>query len=59
MREICACVYGLTQDGLMVGFGQSTSPLPFVVRRNQRALSYIYTMNIILHGKHLIFANVA
>jgi hypothetical protein len=26
------CVYRLTQDGIIVGFRQSTSPFPFVVR---------------------------
>jgi hypothetical protein len=38
-REI-GVFYGLTQNGLIVGFGQSTSPFPFVVRCKQHSSLY-------------------
>jgi hypothetical protein len=43
MREMCG-VYRLTQDGMILVFGQSTSPFPFVVKCKQLSVLYVYLM---------------
>jgi hypothetical protein len=38
----CMCVHWLTQDGKILGFGQSTLPFPFFLRCKQHSLLYTY-----------------
>jgi hypothetical protein len=38
------CIYGLTRDGVILGFGQNTSPSPLLYDVNS-SLLYIFTGN--------------